>query len=505
MTDNFAPVYYDVTTSNLQYDDGAGPIVIPYTGPAGPTGSTGAAGPAGAVGPMGATGASGPNLVDATTTSSLTGILMANGSACGTAVSGTDLKTINGNSILGGGNIAISGGGGATAWYGNVMDYGAVGNGTTDDTAAFVAALAANAFVVVPYTATGYCLNTGSIAIASGKYLLGINRVTLKSTAAALFNITGYNTKCGIRGFNIDMTGSPSVSTAITLKTALTDVWKVEIDDIIFNHCVTAIQDETSTASSVIELKVQDVRCLFTRGRQIYLRRTAGFIQFNRVAVDLTQNTSAVTWEGARFENVGGLELTQFDVLGGDLYPYSATATGLVITNGSAVWLRRVLVDSYVGPGIVITSIDDMYMDDVTCYVALGNQIQLTSITNSELNKVIAIGAKGVTGAASGANGISITSCSQLNMTNVRADSNTGSGIIFNNSTDCRLSNVQTLNSTVYGVGQLGTCNRIVISDLRSSGNGTDSLVQLAGCDCLNWYPNSGTYTAATLGAATVA
>lgn len=40
MTD-LAPVTYNVTTGDLSYDNGAGPISIPYTGPKGDTGSTG--------------------------------------------------------------------------------------------------------------------------------------------------------------------------------------------------------------------------------------------------------------------------------------------------------------------------------------------------------------------------------------------------------------------------------------------------------------------------------
>lgn len=60
MTNDYAPVYYNVTTSDLNYDDGAGPVTIPYTGPAGPTGATGPIGSTGSTGPAGATGATGP-------------------------------------------------------------------------------------------------------------------------------------------------------------------------------------------------------------------------------------------------------------------------------------------------------------------------------------------------------------------------------------------------------------------------------------------------------------
>jgi hypothetical protein len=54
MTD-LAPVTYNVTTGQLSYDNGAGLIDIPYTGPQGATGSTGATGAAGQGVPTGGT------------------------------------------------------------------------------------------------------------------------------------------------------------------------------------------------------------------------------------------------------------------------------------------------------------------------------------------------------------------------------------------------------------------------------------------------------------------
>ena len=50
-----------------------------------------------------------------------------------TLVSGSNIKTINGASVLGSGNLVISGGGGTVAnvWF-DPMDYGAIGDGIAD-------------------------------------------------------------------------------------------------------------------------------------------------------------------------------------------------------------------------------------------------------------------------------------------------------------------------------------------------------------------------------------
>ena len=70
----------------------------------------------------------------------------------------------------------------------SVMDFGAVGDGVTDDTAAFNAALAASKKVIVPATANGYAI-AGTISITQqGQHLWGDGRfaAVLKAASPAL-------------------------------------------------------------------------------------------------------------------------------------------------------------------------------------------------------------------------------------------------------------------------------------------------------------------------------
>lgn len=70
----------------------------------------------------------------------------------------------------------------------SVMDFGAVGDGVTDDTAAFNAALVASKKVIVPATANGYAI-AGTISITQqGQHLCGDGRfaVVLRATSTAL-------------------------------------------------------------------------------------------------------------------------------------------------------------------------------------------------------------------------------------------------------------------------------------------------------------------------------
>lgn len=91
-----------------------------------------------------------------------------------TLISGTNIKTINGASLLGSGDISISGGSGLTNVF-NIVNYGATDNGDTDDDtpaiqAAINAARAVNGLVLIPSAITKWrILNTINIVPISGQ------------------------------------------------------------------------------------------------------------------------------------------------------------------------------------------------------------------------------------------------------------------------------------------------------------------------------------------------
>jgi hypothetical protein len=110
-------------------------------------------------------------------------------------ISGTNIKTVNGTSLLGSGNISISGGGGA-AWYSyvNVQNYGAIPNDGLDDYAAIQSAVNYAAInnirrVVLPY---GDYLSSNTIQIiAGGSVSPTAGYVTLDITGESNFWNTG--------------------------------------------------------------------------------------------------------------------------------------------------------------------------------------------------------------------------------------------------------------------------------------------------------------------------
>lgn len=101
----------------------------------------------------------------------------------------------------------------------SVKDFGAVGDGTTDDTAAFVAALASGAMnVYVPYTANEYII-TGALSIPRGVTLHGdaLDQpgILCKTSVAGdivFFSMTGYTQMENLRIYGDSSTSGTLVS-----------------------------------------------------------------------------------------------------------------------------------------------------------------------------------------------------------------------------------------------------------------------------------------------------
>jgi len=112
-------------------------------------------------------------------------------------VSGTTIKTINGTSILGAGNMQIGeGGGGGSSNVVNVVDYGATGTGATDDTTAIMQALEVARVSRLPlyFPANGgnctYLTRKG-LVLTTGMKVTADKGAILKNASAVLDDASG--------------------------------------------------------------------------------------------------------------------------------------------------------------------------------------------------------------------------------------------------------------------------------------------------------------------------
>lgn len=141
-----------------------------------------------------------------------------------TLVSGKNIKTINNQSLLGSGNITIQGGGGSDLPIVNVIDFGATGDGSTDDTQAIQDALdsvstGGTIFFPKGVYMLSTCLFNASISgtshaieVYSNQRLYFEEGATLKRGAAAVNHMLFTHNESGATGYtgaeNIEIIGA---------------------------------------------------------------------------------------------------------------------------------------------------------------------------------------------------------------------------------------------------------------------------------------------------------
>jgi uncharacterized cupin superfamily protein len=376
----------------------------------------------------------------------------------------------------------------ASDWV-SILDFGAIGDGNVANASAnataLTNALATGKKVWIPYTSAGYHFGTNQITVGTGKSIEGESQVLLKSTATtSLFYITSFEVLFApavIKGLKIDMTGSGAASTGIRFATALGIVAGAQLSELLFTNCVEAIGDEVHATNYVVDVKMYDIRCLVTRGRQIYIRRSRGFIWIDTMRVDQTagsgQTVTPVTWNSAQFEDFIGLEINRFDSVGPVTTTYQSTVYGLYI-NGtvggqSSVWLNRILVDNTSGNGIGILNANYLCANWIEGFQNLGNQIFIDTITESQLSNVFAHGAVGVTGAAAGANGVTIQNSTEVAVSNLHSNSNTGAGLsVAGTALGVNVSNLQAKSNTGFGLVLANSADHVNVSGGYMASNG---------------------------------
>lgn len=347
------------------------------------------------------------------------------------------------------------------------QDFGAVGNGTTDDSAAFQAALDTGKQVWVPYTSSGYSFGTNFITVGTGQWLVGESLVTIKGTGAKLIRLTGYGSISGVTGFTFNMLGASPGSSALRFGTSSAVVWRVRLSNLFTVNCYGAIDCESHATNYIVDILVDDVQCTVPYGQQIYIPRSRGFMQFNQVFVDCTLSaTPTVTWVSIQFDDFLGLELTKVDVVGQGFFSprvFDAGCVGIKIDgtstpgSGRFVWLNRVRAEAVNGPGIQIFNTTFLWSEWLESFSALGIGIHFVNCSIIEASDTYARGTGDSIYVVAGAHGIIFDTCSDLIATNTASEINSGSGLLVDDTTLSKFTNVRCEANTRYGIEETGT------------------------------------------------
>jgi hypothetical protein len=402
---------------------------------------------------------------------------------------------------------------------------GAKLDGITDDTTVIQFALNRTNNVIIDHTSQGCVLN--SLQVTSGQVLRGehgvltgaelpvyggqITTIKLAAGSACAIKIASFviGTFTKVEQFRFD--GIASSGTAIRMSTATGVVYGVRLFGLSFMNCVEIIGDEASASNYVVDVEIEQVISILTRGRQIYFRRSSGFLLLKSVQVGHTSNVGDVTWETIRLDNVAGAELDRVDVVGyGTGTTYQPTAFGIVITGSggyaASVWLKRVLCDTLHGPGIRIEGIYNVQLDTVSAGLCWGDGINLISCSYIQGVNWFVYGANLVAGRPNGAHGIVFNNCTTGVISNVNVRDCTDAAIVRESSFHIKIHGANLFSNTGWGVLDAGSSNSNMISGMTSALNTAGSLSQIgAQSAVVNWIANTGSFVASTIGTVNVA
>lgn len=332
-----------------------------------------------------------------------------------TLVSATNIKTINSNSLLGSGNLVID----ASMWY-NVRNYGAVGDGTTNDKAAFEAAIAAcpaGGTVYVPGTTSstvGYKI-TGTITISKRINLIGDgrnSRIETAQTTGDLFVFDGTNFAGQLAGVQVRNLRIVNTNTAASNPTAGRGIYVQWYSLMILDNVAIEGFYTCMNATNGYQLMIDHCTFINYVSAGLAVQNTDGTVPMGDWGDSSISNSYFVAGVrdatyGIYQENSGGMKITNCkfngDASGGFLNTYSYyyagsqetsdlqftnnsfenfSTTGIYITKGSSNFSNVVIAGNQFAVGATGAN-PYVYINGVTGISVSGNSFTASpTITN---------------------------------------------------------------------------------------------------------------------------
>lgn len=341
-------------------------------------------------------------------------------------------------------------------------DFGAIGDGTTDDTLALVRTVQSNQDIV--FTTGKTYLVSGRITLNPGQKLNG-NHATLKKAAQPALSTTNTVVASGVTtqittnsapaGFNVGTSlvfsqgAQAQLNSATSLSTSMSHI--------------TAIQGSTITLDAPINQS-------FTGTTDIHVSYSTLELKDGSALIDLIIDGNSANWSWARWECTHEIAVNGAQCIVQNCQILNAPGEGVVVQGSGAV-VRDVAITNPNGNGVHILSASHTVIDNVT-------------VANA--NRTTAIG--GQAGCIAGSPSVNDTIVSNCSLTNGLTgiggfDSPTSSD---NNFTNNSIYNCGTgIRATLGSTNNVISANRIYNSGGRNSGI-VVSADASGGCQILN-------------------
>lgn len=314
----------------------------------------------------------------------------------------------------------------------DVMTYGgAVGDGITDDSAAFQNCLDNADEVYIPFRPTGYKISSPLI-IEHPVRITGQNRVRLYSSG---FDIRFSNVFIsGVHVFN--------ATTAFYLNTTIRSMEFIYINDCETSYCDHAIMDAGGPFLTV-NLRIDDLSCWYGKKEQILLRDSFAFLFLRDITVDHARNAGTpINFASIHIANNNGATLQDVNINGNAL----GNGCGVKLSGCQAIHLNNVMADTLGGDGITIASSYYIYMNGVIASLNAGVGICISNTQFIQGINMVCAGRLGMTDYVNKP-GLKIDSCEQIQLHNLSCRNN-NMGLRMMNCDNGKISGLYSNNNT---------------------------------------------------------
>lgn len=399
----------------------------------------------------------------------------------------------------------------------NVLDYGAVGDGVTDDTTAIKNAILAcksngGGIVYFPKTANEYIVSD-TLSLDGNIFVKGDGLSIIRFNSSVLFMCSGIYG--GIEDIHAISTNS---GTFIHGDCSTATMYRWRFHHLIAENCAhtfnqTVVPLADYSGSYMFECKFDDIlsfRCL----DDIFITlRSRGFLQFNDINMDCTYSTVVFPHVGIKCYDFVGVHLTDCNLYGPTAQwvptpSYTASQWAIMLNGGgtsATAFITRCMNDTTFGNGIYIGYCSYVHILGVKSFNTWGRGVLLDHVEHLDGVNFYLNGAKGLTDALADDNsGLVLANCNFVNIANVESYNFKGYGVSEYNCNNVHITNAQLYLIDTVAYRELDDNNSgmksNILGDAAFHSNTTNIVQQSNNAVCYN-YSLSGTMNARTQGA----
>lgn len=310
--------------------------------------------------------------------------------------------------------------------YVNPMWFGAVGDGVTDDTAAFEKALESGSSLGVPFTAGGFAvggLNLKKSAVITGIPSENGERARLVGIKNRdMFTFSTYD--ISISGFDIDMSDSGKAA-VFFYDTSAAGKSGYHLYDIDITGAYRVIRDAAVITNYVINSLVENVNCYAGRGTAFDLRCFWGFVFFRDLVIDYTETAEKYgikpDFPAVILENNAGCVFQRMKIVG-DGNKSNGNAHAFQYRNDIATWMDGCEFLNITGNCVNVSGASShLYFSNLKSSGCIGDAFSFTTVIFLQVHGLEISG---------GRNGIMLNQCNGAQITGCDITGVTGDGIL---------------------------------------------------------------------------